>query len=176
VDPFTQLLTLLLTSMSSILPGATQNQAKLQRQTSQRQLSASDFANNPSAFIARLGNLLGFPGANPNAAGGGVGGITGATNTAIKGATQQGSQALTNNVWQQEQPQLAAAGMSQAPGIANEEMATALAPFQIQEQQLGAQTGMGEVQNALSTESSNLQFPFNIGSGAAGSFPSFSAL
>jgi len=177
MDPTTlALLSLLLTTASSVLPGATQNQETQQQQASQRQLSASDFANNPSAFIARLGNLLGLPGANPNAAGGGVGGITGATNTAIQDATTQDSQGLTNSIWQQTQPQLAASGLSQAPGIANEELSTALAPYQIQEQQLGAQTGSAEIGNALQTEETNLTYPFQIGSQGAGSFPSFQTL
>jgi len=170
------MLTLLLTTMAGSLPGSVQNQEKQQQQVSTRQLTASDFAQNPDAFIARMANMLGLPGANNKAAGGGVGGISGALQSLIQKFTQGNSQNLSNNVWQGEQAQLASSGLGQAPGIANEEMSTALAPSVIAEQQLGAQEGVGAVQSALNTENSNLQFPFQIGSAGAGSFPSFATL
>lgn len=170
------ILQLFLSVGASTLPGATQNQEQQQQQASQRQLTASDFAQNPDAFMARIGNMLGLPGANNKAAGGGVGGISGALKTLIDKFTQGNSQNLSNNVWQGEQAQLASAGLGQAPGVAAEEMATALSPFQIQEQQLGAQEGQGALQQALTTQQANLQYPFNIGSQGAGSFPSFATL
>jgi hypothetical protein len=172
----TQILTLLLTTMAGSLPGSVQNQEKQQQQASTRQLTASDFAQNPDAFIARMANMLGLPGANNKAAGGGVGGISGALQSLIQKFTQGNSQNLSNNVFQGEQAQLASSGLGQAPGIANEEMATALAPLQISEQQLGAQEGVGAVNTALQNEQSNLQYPFQIGAQGAGSFPSFATL
>ena len=175
MDPYTQLLTLLLTTFSGVLPGATQNQETQQQQASQRQLSASDIATNPQNFSAQIANLLGLPN-NPATPGGGSGGISGMLQKLLATFTPQTSQGLSNNVWQQTQPQLAAAGLGQAPGIANEEMSTALAPSVIQEQQLGSQEGTGALNSALQTEQSNLTFPFNIGSQGAGSFPSFATL
>jgi hypothetical protein len=175
MDPYTQLLTLLLTTFAGVLPGATQDQETQQQQASQRQLSASDVATNPQTFSAQIANLLGLPN-NPASPGGGSAGISGMLQSLISKFTPQTSQALTNNAWQATQPQLAAAGLGQAPGIANEELSTALAPSIIQEQQLGAQEGTGAVNSALSTEESNLQFPFNIGSAGASSFPSFATL
>lgn len=175
MDPYTQLLTLLLTTFAGVLPGSVQNQEQLQQQASQRQLSSSDIATNPQNFSAQIANLLGLPN-NPATPGGGSGGISGMLQKLISQFTPQTSQALTNNAWQSTQPQLAAAGLSQAPGIANEELSTALAPSIIQEQQLGAQEGTGALNSALQTEQSNLTFPFNIGSQGAGSFPSIATL
>lgn len=153
-----------------------QNQTNAQGQAFQRQLSASDFAGDPQRFLGRLGNLLGQPGAASNQPGGGVGGVQGLLQSLIQKFTQGGSANLTNNVWQQLQPKLAASGLSQAPGIANEEMSTALAPFQIQEQQLGASEGSNALNTALQTEETNLGYPFKLGSGVAGQFPNIAAL
>ncbi len=177
----TSLLTTLLTAMAGIIPGATQNQENLQQQSSQRQLSASDLATNPNTFSSQLSNLLGVTGASagPNstgANGAGTNTIAGMLQKLISSFTGSSSQNLTNNVWEQLQPQLASAGLGQAPGVANEELATALAPNQIQEQTLGAEEGAGALQSALQTEETNLQFPFQIGSQAASSFPSFATL
>jgi hypothetical protein len=176
MDPYTQLLTLLLTTFAGVLPGSVQNQETQQQQASQRQLSASDFAQNPSAVLGQAGNLLGLPGASGSAAGGGVGGISGMLQALIQKFTGQTTQNLSNSAWQQTQPQLAAAGLSQAPGIANEELSTALAPSIIQEQQLGSQEGTGALNSALQTEQSDLQYPFLVGSAGAGSFPSIATL
>jgi hypothetical protein len=167
----TQLLTVLLPIFAGILPGSVQNQEQIQQQASQRQLSASDTATNTQSFLQQIAGLLGgTTGAATNS-----GGITGALQAAIQKFTTGNQQNLTNNVWEQEQPQLAAAGLSQAPGIAASELSTSLAPYQIQERQLGATEGQGAVSSALNTEESNLQFPFNIGN-AATSFPSFATL
>ena len=177
-----QFLTALLPVMANILPGSMQNQSQLQQQGAQRELSASDFANNPKAFMARLSNMLGVTGA-PSSAGPNSGGPNGAGTNTMAGMlkaltdkfTQGNSQALTNNVWQGEQAQLASSGMGQAPGVAQMGLSTALAPYQIQEQQLGATEGTGALQSALQTEETNLGYPFKIGEGAAGQFPSFSS-
>ncbi len=140
MDPYTSLLTLLLTTFAGVLPGSAQNQEQLQQQASGRQLNASDVATNPQNFSAQIANLLGLPN-NPATPGGGSGGISGMLRKLLAQFTPQTSQGLSNNVWQATAPQLAAAGLGQAPGIANEEMSTALAPSVIQEQQLGAQRG-----------------------------------
>ena len=167
--------------MAGIIPGATQNEETLRQQASQRQLSQSDLMTDPNTFSSQLSNLLGVTGASagpnsggPNGAGSNT--ISGMLQKLVNNFTGSSSQNLTNSLWQQIRPQLAAAGLGQAPGVANMELSTNLAPNALSEQQLGAQEGAGALQSALQTETSNAEFPFNLGSGAAGQFPSFATL
>ena len=171
------LLQLILQSLAPVLPGAAQNQFKGQSQAFQRQLSTSDMVNDPKRFMAQLSNMLGVTGgsAGPNSGGPKGAGTTfaGMLKTLIDKMTPQLSQGLTDNIWQQEQPKLAASGLSQAPGIANEEMATALAPFQQKEQEMGIGAAENAMQTAVQTQQSNLGYPFKLGEGLAGQFPQF---
>ncbi len=184
MDPnlINSIMQLLLTIGSSSLPGATQNQAKLQQQTAQRQLSASDFANNPQAFMARLSNMLGVTGA-PGSAGPNSGGPNGAGTNTMAGMLQTLIGKFTQATARTFQTrlagrtsELASSGLCQAPGIAKEEISDGARPFSAQEQQLGASEASSALSSALNTENRVLQFPFRLGTNAATSFPSFQTL
>lgn len=167
------LLTLIMSVLQSVPIGeSAQNALKGQQQAMQRQLSASDLANNPNKFMARINSMLGL-GGNPNAPAGSAGnpGMLQQIQKLIGTLTPQLSSGLNTATMQQVSPELAAAGLTQAPGIANEELSTAIAPQEIQEQQIGAQLATGEQQGATNTANQTLQYPFQIGSGIAGQFP-----
>lgn len=198
-------LTLILQLLQTLpIAQSAEHSVNAQQQAMQRQLSASDMAGDPARLMAHINRMLGTP-SNPNAPVG-TGG-----NASMQQQLQQLLKQLTPNnpslaqlqsqltpqienstmasVMQKVNPQLQAMGMTQAPGVAAEEMATALGPMALQEQQIGAglaegqlgsllqgeqlgsRMALGEQQGATNLENSALQYPFNIGSGAAGQYP-----
>lgn len=121
-------------------------------------------------------------------------------NSLINQYTQGLNSGLTSGVWNATQDQLANAGLTQAPGVAQYAYAQALAPYYQQNIGLGAQLAQAPVQYGLTEqqvagqlgqmplqyglnaaqlglgEATNaLNYPLNIGGGLAGMFPNYSS-
>ena len=78
----------------------------------------------------------------------------------INQATQQLSPSLIHAVTRATTPSIASRGLATSPGMSQQMVAEGLAPYQMQEQQLAANTVMG-----------GMQLPFGVGSGLAGEYP-----
>ena len=79
----------------------------------------------------------------------------------IKAMTQPLSQQLIKSVTRATTPEIAEAGLAQSPGMSQQITAEALAPYELQEQQMGQQAAFG-----------GLSLPGQVGAGAAGAYPS----
>jgi hypothetical protein len=79
----------------------------------------------------------------------------------INQLTKKLSPTLINAITRDTAPSIVGRGLATSPGMSQEITAEALAPYQLQEQQLGQQAFV-EGQN----------MPFKVGSGAAGGYPS----
>jgi hypothetical protein len=78
----------------------------------------------------------------------------------INQATRQLSPELIHSVTRATTPSIASRGLATSPGMSQQMIAEALAPYQLQEQQMGQQAVMG-----------GMQLPFGVGSGLAGQYP-----
>ena len=78
----------------------------------------------------------------------------------INQATQQLSPALIHAVTRATTPSIASRGLATSPGMSQQMVAEALAPYQMDEQKLAADTVMG-----------GMGLPFGVGSGLAGEYP-----
>jgi hypothetical protein len=88
--------------------------------------------------------------------------------------------ALTSNVWNQVQGQLAQQGQTQAPGVAAYDYSQALAPYYEQNLGLAAQQaqfpfsyGLNAAQLGIGEAQFGLGYPLQVGSGLAGLFPNY---
>jgi hypothetical protein len=79
----------------------------------------------------------------------------------INRTTRQLSPQLINSVTRATTPGIAERGLATSPGMSQQIIAEALAPYQLQEQQM-AQTDVFQ----------GMQIPFSVGSGVAGGYPS----
>jgi hypothetical protein len=79
----------------------------------------------------------------------------------INQATRQLSPELIHSVTRATTPSIASRGLATSPGMSQQMIAEALAPYQLKEQQMAQQTVMG-----------GMQYPFNVGGGLAGQYPS----
>lgn len=89
----------------------------------------------------------------------------------VANQTPQLSKQLVSSVWNSEAPTLAGAGLSTSPGMATGILGNALAPYQMQEQQLAANTALGTLGLGNSDITGGLSAPFGIGSALAGYIP-----
>ena len=79
----------------------------------------------------------------------------------INQSTRQLSPELIHAVTRATTPSIASRGLATSPGMSQQMVAEALAPYQMDEQQLAANTVMG-----------GMNLPFGVGSGLAGQYPS----
>lgn len=89
----------------------------------------------------------------------------------VSNQTPQLQKSLVNSVWNSEAPTLAGAGLSTSPGMATGILGNALAPYQLQEQQLAANTAMGTLGLGNQDITGGFSAPFDIGSALAGYIP-----
>ena len=82
-------------------------------------------------------------------------------NQRIQAMTKPLSHQLVQSVTRATTPGIAEAGLATSPGMSQQMIGEALAPYQLQEQQLGQQAAF-----------QGMDMPFKVGSGAAGGYPS----